>query len=390
MKKKLSWLLAVVMLVSLMVPMSVFAHQSLKVKVNNEVITIDKSIFGSNSRIMVPLNGVIEKMGAEVKWEAKTKKIWIEDKYTRIEMTLNKKEALVHRKYDFTGIPQKVTLKTAPKKVRNTVYVPLSFVAETLGATMKWDKDSRTVTIITRDQQAPNGPVTYKVLNREDIENNKDLLKWYEENYKKTGIHSKSNGTAAYVLVSGGVKPTGGYTLDIDSVTRTEAGRVFVTAHVRKPAPDMMVTQALTYPHKLLKLEGLKVEKVEGTIDVYNYNMTEKDLAYKILGEKDIQSGNKLAKWIEANRKTKGIYYTKVKDSLYVLVAGGVRATGGYRVEVQNVVSRKPDEAFIYAHVNHPGKDDMVIMMNTFPFALIKLDSKIIKHVGGDIKEIAE
>lgn len=389
MKKKLSWLLAVTLLVTLLVPVGAFARQSLKAKVNDELLTFDKSIFTANGKIMVPLKGLFEKLGAQTRFEEKTGKIFIEDKYTTVEMTLNKKQALVHRKFDFSGIPEKVELKTAPKKVKNTVYIPLSFTVEALGATIKWDGKTRTAIITTKDRPAPvDKALDYKVLTREDIAKSKELLKWYEENHKRKGIHRRIVGSATFILVSGGEKPTGGYTLDIDSVILTTEGKISVTAHVRKPSPDMMVTQALTYPHKLLRLDNVKNNRVEGTIDVYNYAMTEKDLAYKVLAEKDIKSGSDLAKWVETNRMNKGIHYTKVNNVMYVLVSGGERNTGGYTVEVQNVVSRKPDEAFVYAHVNHPPKDSIVTQVITYPFALIEIDGSTIKHAGGDIKEI--
>ena len=58
--------------------------------------------------------------------------------------------------------------------------------------------------------------------------------------------------------MTGGLKPTGGYTVEVPSVNRTDANWLIDVA-VLAPAPDAMVTTALTNPigfFKLPKLEG--------------------------------------------------------------------------------------------------------------------------------------
>lgn len=82
-------------------------------------------------RVQVPLRGVGEALGAEVDYDEAGKKV----KYTRegksIVLTIGSKEAVVDGRV--------ITMDTAAKAVKGRTYVPLRFVSENLGETVKWD-----------------------------------------------------------------------------------------------------------------------------------------------------------------------------------------------------------------------------------------------------------
>ena len=60
-----------------------------------------------------------------------------------------------------------------------------------------------------------------------------------------------------------GVKPTGGYALELDDPEATVSGGVaVVSVRWRAPAPDMFVTQALTSPCLVLKLPKADLEAI--------------------------------------------------------------------------------------------------------------------------------
>lgn len=56
------------------------------------------------------------------------------------------------------------------------------------------------------------------------------------------------------LFISAGVKPTGGYRLDVSAV-RQEGDIVVVRTHLSGPEPGDMVTQALTYPGVVVAVE---------------------------------------------------------------------------------------------------------------------------------------
>lgn len=82
----------------------------------------------------------------------------------------------------------------------------------------------------------------------------RDLAGQNREKATATGIELEGN---VYLLVTRGVKPTGGYNVEITSVTQeTRAGRTVIVATVKytDPKPGQMVTQVITYPMTAAKL----------------------------------------------------------------------------------------------------------------------------------------
>jgi hypothetical protein len=268
MKRGLKLFLSLLVLgVLLIAPIRAFAVPELNVSVNGEVLTFKESLILEKGRTLVPLNGVFEKLNAETRYDKEQNKVFIEDKYTTVELTIGDKIALVHKKYDFSGIPLKVTLDVPAKLVNGVPYLPLRFVAESLGAEVTWEGKTRTAAVTTESAITPvETPAEYTVVNPSEIQGNSELVKWYEENYKNKGVYNLKAGKDTYVLLSAGEEPTGGYSLEADSATIVSPGSLYVTAKLTKPAPDAIVTMVVTYPNVLIKFENQTFDIVDGSI----------------------------------------------------------------------------------------------------------------------------
>lgn len=83
------------------------------------------------------------------------------------------------------------------------------------------------------------------------------LAAWASSTGQVPGGVAQYEGGYLYVMVTGGQRPTGGYSVAIHSV-QVEGQTVRVTASLHSPAPDQMVTQALTYPkaYAMVKASG--------------------------------------------------------------------------------------------------------------------------------------
>ncbi|AEH51418.1 protease complex subunit PrcB family protein [Pseudothermotoga thermarum] len=77
----------------------------------------------------------------------------------------------------------------------------------------------------------------------------------FDENRKQTTRFEF--GTKIFVVISAGEKPTGGYSIEVDSVL-VEEGKIIIKAHVVSPKPTDMVTQVFTYPAVEVELVGLQ------------------------------------------------------------------------------------------------------------------------------------
>lgn len=64
-------------------------------------------------------------------------------------------------------------------------------------------------------------------------------------------------GEVLYLIVSAGERPTGGYSLKIQSVERSES-KIVVTATLKAPPSGSVTTQVLTYPIQTIRLSKIK------------------------------------------------------------------------------------------------------------------------------------
>lgn len=78
-----------------------------------------------------------------------------------------------------------------------------------------------------------------------------------QKNRTKAGVYSISENGYRYIVVAGGEKPTGGYTLSVDGMWETK-GAVYVRTTLHVPAPGEMVPQLITYPCAIVRIQDTK------------------------------------------------------------------------------------------------------------------------------------
>lgn len=88
-------------------------------------------------RVLVPIRGVLELADAKVEWDAGDRSITVTRGEHRAVLVMDR------RTISADGRP--VVLDVPPKFIGGSVYVPLRAVAETLGATVRWNEARRMV-----------------------------------------------------------------------------------------------------------------------------------------------------------------------------------------------------------------------------------------------------
>ncbi len=129
-------------------PRPVTSAQDVTVSVKGEPVTFTggKPLVQDES-VLVPFRAVLEKMGATVSYEAASHQINAKQGTHTVQMSPGSKAVKVDgREYN---------LKTPPKEVAGTVYIPLRFVSESLGAKVGYDKAAHSVTIDPSNTTAP-------------------------------------------------------------------------------------------------------------------------------------------------------------------------------------------------------------------------------------------
>ena len=73
----------------------------------------------------------------------------------------------------------------------------------------------------------------------------------------KHKIHSEDVQTSNFIVLNMGEKPTGGYLIGIETAVETDKS-IIITIKETVPEPNAMVSQALTTPYSIVKINSKK------------------------------------------------------------------------------------------------------------------------------------
>jgi hypothetical protein len=116
------------------------APDNIKVQLNGTTIRFDGSGPEEvDNRVLVPLRGVFEAMGASVDYAASTQVITARRGDVRVVLTIGVQRATINDRPQVLDVP--------PLIRSNRTLIPLRFVSEALGATVRWSDADQTVFI---------------------------------------------------------------------------------------------------------------------------------------------------------------------------------------------------------------------------------------------------
>ncbi|HLY01979.1 MAG TPA: stalk domain-containing protein [Candidatus Cybelea sp.] len=125
------------------------AAQAQTVTVNGQPLYLSPGPIVRAGRVLVPLRGIFERLGASVVYSAGT--INATKGGTTVSLRIGSTQAEV------SGEP--TVIDVAPFIVGATTYVPLRFIAQSLGASVGYDASTRIVAIVMSGEVVPIGPV---------------------------------------------------------------------------------------------------------------------------------------------------------------------------------------------------------------------------------------
>ncbi|ODM26601.1 copper amine oxidase N-terminal domain-containing protein [Acetivibrio mesophilus] len=140
--KRIAKILTVILVITYLFSVPTFAVDlPIRVVVNGTKINFPdvEPFIDENSRTQVPIRFVGEALGADVSWDGNTKKVTI---------TLNGRKVVLqigNKNYEVNG--QKKQMDTVALLKESRTFVPVRFVSEALGATVKWNANIKTVYI---------------------------------------------------------------------------------------------------------------------------------------------------------------------------------------------------------------------------------------------------
>ena len=96
----------------------------------------------ANNRTMLPARFIVENLGAKIEWIADEQKVKIENDETEIILYIGSDTAIVNN--------ENIKLDSPAFIDNGRTYTPIRFISEALGAEVKWDSDSQSVTITNK------------------------------------------------------------------------------------------------------------------------------------------------------------------------------------------------------------------------------------------------
>ncbi|RKD22081.1 hypothetical protein BEP19_13505 [Ammoniphilus oxalaticus] len=145
MKKRFSYLLSLSLLASSLLSVNAAQATGVQVQINGQVQQFDQPAIIYNDFTMVPLRGIFEALGADVKWDDSARRITATKDTTEVRLDLGSKTGFVNSK--------PVPLDVEARIVEGRTMVPLRFISEAFGSEVKWDNKTKTV-LITTNQPA--------------------------------------------------------------------------------------------------------------------------------------------------------------------------------------------------------------------------------------------
>ncbi|HEU4798611.1 MAG TPA: copper amine oxidase N-terminal domain-containing protein, partial [bacterium] len=124
--------------------------QAVRVIVDGSPVFFDQPPVVIGGRVLVPLRGVFERLGAFVQWNPGTRSILAVRGSDQVQLTIGSRIASVSGRQMFLDVP--------PQIVGSRTLVPLRFISESLGARVDWMPSTRVVMITSGSVAQPPPP----------------------------------------------------------------------------------------------------------------------------------------------------------------------------------------------------------------------------------------
>ncbi|ATW25522.1 copper amine oxidase N-terminal domain-containing protein [Candidatus Formimonas warabiya] len=116
-----------------------YASKEIKVFVNDEQQHFSPAPIFENGCTLVPMRPFFEALGAKIEWNSATKTVIGKRDNAIVELTINKKIALVNGK--------EIALSQPGKIINGNTFIPLRFVGEALGDDVDWNSETSIISI---------------------------------------------------------------------------------------------------------------------------------------------------------------------------------------------------------------------------------------------------
>lgn len=176
--RKIARIFTIIMIIILILLSSVSFAEPIMINLDGSQLSMPIDPILHDGRTLVPLRPMFEALGARVDWDNDTRTVTatLDDKI--IILQINNKIATVNG--------NEIELDVAGKLINGSTFIPVRFIAESLGAKVDWNPNSKTVIIISNTTAMSS--TTYKVTRVVDGDTIKINFNGIEESLRLIGI----------------------------------------------------------------------------------------------------------------------------------------------------------------------------------------------------------
>ena len=123
-------------------------NRKINVFLNDKWIYLDQEPIIENGRSLAPIRGIAEALDYYVTWDAKTNTATLQNKTKIISLSVGSQAAVVNT-FDDKKPSETIKLDATAELINGRILVPVRFLADNIGADVKWDGDTKTIAITT-------------------------------------------------------------------------------------------------------------------------------------------------------------------------------------------------------------------------------------------------
>lgn len=132
-------------------------------------------------------------------------------------------------------------------------YVPIRYLTDAMDQEIEWNAEQQEIHVYDTAE------LTFEQVTEADTP--ETLHPWIERSQQYEMVQFQNIGSDTYVLITRGVKSTGGYDLTTETVKQRGEGVVITLSYVDPPSGAPLVEE-MTYPYALIKLSDISVKEV--------------------------------------------------------------------------------------------------------------------------------
>lgn len=135
---------------------------------------------------------------------------------------------------------------------KSILFFAVTLVLFSCSTTKKTSADKPLYEVLLQQQNGGGNINFYEILTEP-----REIQMLLNDEKLKGKISTEDVKQSNFVILNMGEKPTGGYAITVESVIETEKNIVIKVKEI-KPDPEAMLTQSITYPYCVLKINSKK------------------------------------------------------------------------------------------------------------------------------------